>query len=115
MNYYERLKDIREDNDLTQVDVAEILKTTRQQVSKWETGKGLPDASIMKDLCNILKITVNELLSGELINKEEYNLSEQLRSSTVIFERRWMEKSITMSLDVGENIKIFARYDICFC
>ena len=38
MNYYERLKDIREDNDLTQVDVAEILKTTRQQVSKWETG-----------------------------------------------------------------------------
>lgn len=38
MNYYERLKDIREDNDLTQVDVANILKTTRQQVSKWETG-----------------------------------------------------------------------------
>lgn len=38
MNYYERLKHIREDNDLTQADIAELLKTTRQQVSKWETG-----------------------------------------------------------------------------
>ena len=38
MNHYERLKDIREDNDLTQKDVADLLNTTRQQVSKWETG-----------------------------------------------------------------------------
>lgn len=38
MNYFERLKDMREDNDLTQSDIAAILKTTRQQVSKWETG-----------------------------------------------------------------------------
>lgn len=42
MNYYQRLKDIREDNDLKQTDVAEILGTTRQQVSKWETGKQIP-------------------------------------------------------------------------
>ena len=38
MNYYERLKSVREDNDLKQTDIAAILKTTRQQVSKWETG-----------------------------------------------------------------------------
>lgn len=38
MNYYERLKNIREDNDLTQNDIADILGTTRQQVSKWENG-----------------------------------------------------------------------------
>lgn len=38
MNYYERLKDMREDHDLTQNDIAELLKTTRQQVSKWENG-----------------------------------------------------------------------------
>ncbi|MBR3844706.1 MAG: helix-turn-helix transcriptional regulator [Clostridia bacterium] len=38
MNHYERLRDVREDRDLTQSDIAEILKTTRQQVSKWETG-----------------------------------------------------------------------------
>ena len=49
------------------------MNITYKAVSKWETGKGLPDASIMKDLCNILKITVNELLSGELIDSENYN------------------------------------------
>jgi transcriptional regulator with XRE-family HTH domain len=38
MNYYQRLKDIREDKDLTQTDVAKLLKTTRQQVGKWENG-----------------------------------------------------------------------------
>lgn len=38
MEYYKRLKDIREDNDLTQADVAEFLQTTKQQVSKWENG-----------------------------------------------------------------------------
>ena len=38
MNYYQRLKDIREDNDLTQTDIAKLLKTTRQQVGKWENG-----------------------------------------------------------------------------
>jgi transcriptional regulator with XRE-family HTH domain len=38
MNYYQRLKDIREDHDLTQTDVAKLLKTTRQQVGKWENG-----------------------------------------------------------------------------
>ena len=38
MNYYERLKDLREDNDFTQADIAALLGTTRQQVSKWENG-----------------------------------------------------------------------------
>jgi len=38
MNYYQRLKDIREDHDLTQTDIAKLLKTTRQQVGKWENG-----------------------------------------------------------------------------
>ena len=38
MNHYERLRELREDHDLTQSDVADLLKTTRQQVGKWETG-----------------------------------------------------------------------------
>jgi transcriptional regulator with XRE-family HTH domain len=39
MELYQRLKDLREDHDLTQQDIAEILQTTREQVSKYETGK----------------------------------------------------------------------------
>ena len=63
----------RKKQKLTQEQLAEKLGITAKAVSKWETGKGLPDASIMKDLCNILKITVNELLSGELIDKTNYD------------------------------------------
>ena len=39
MDFYQRLKDLREDHDLTQQDVADVLQTTREQISKYETGK----------------------------------------------------------------------------
>ena len=39
MNHFQRLKDLREDHDLTQNDIAEVLQTTREQISKYETGK----------------------------------------------------------------------------
>jgi len=62
----------RKKQNLTQEQLAEKLGITYKAVSKWETGKGLPDASIMMDLCNILEISVNDLLSGEKITKEQY-------------------------------------------
>ena len=63
----------RKENNLTQMKLAEMLAVTDRAVSKWETGKSLPDSSIMIELCNILKITVNDLLSGEVVNVENYN------------------------------------------
>lgn len=54
----------RREKDLTQVQLAEKLGITDRAVSKWETGKSLPDSSIMLELSGILGITVNELLSG---------------------------------------------------
>ncbi|MBR4073581.1 MAG: helix-turn-helix transcriptional regulator, partial [Clostridia bacterium] len=65
--------------NLTQAALAEKLGITDRAVSKWERGKGLPDVSIMIDLCEILGITVNELLSGEKISMENSNQkNEQL-------------------------------------
>ena len=59
--------------------LAERLGITDRAVSKWENGKSMPDSSIMLDLCKELKITVNELLSGEKINMENNNQkNEQL-------------------------------------
>lgn len=55
----------RKDLGITQFQLAEKLGITDRAVSKWENGRSLPDASIMLDLCNILKITVNDLLRGE--------------------------------------------------
>ena len=58
--------------DLTQLQLAEKLNITDRAISKWETGKALPDSSIMLDLCDILQITVNDLLSGEVVSMENY-------------------------------------------
>lgn len=63
----------RKDKGLTQMQLAEKLNISNRTVSKWETGKSIPDVSIMLELCEILGITVNELLSGERIaTMEDY-------------------------------------------
>lgn len=58
---------------LTQMQLAEKLNITDRAVSKWENGKSMPDSSIMLELCEILKITVNDLLCGEVISVEKYD------------------------------------------
>lgn len=63
----------RKKNNLTQMQLAEKLNITDRAISKWENGKAMPDSSIMLDLCNELKISVNELLSGEMIDMNNYN------------------------------------------
>ena len=67
------IAECRKKNNLTQMQLAEKLDITDRAVSKWENGKGMPDSSIMLDLCNELKISVNELLSGEVIEMKNYN------------------------------------------
>lgn len=62
----------RKEKGLTQKQLAENLNITDRAVSKWETGKSIPDAAIMLDLCKILGISANELLSGERIAMENY-------------------------------------------
>ena len=67
------IAECRKKKELTQMQLAEKLNITDRAISKWETGKGMPDSSIMLDLCNELKITVNELLSGEMIDMKDYD------------------------------------------
>lgn len=58
---------------ITQSELAEKLGVTDRAVSNWENGKNMPDLSLFKPLCDILGITINELMSGEKINNKEYN------------------------------------------
>ncbi len=64
----------RKEKRMTQAQLAEKLNITDRAVSKWETGRGMPDSSIMLELCNELGITVNELLCGERLKMDDYNL-----------------------------------------
>ena len=63
----------RKSVNLTQMQLAERLNITDRAVSKWERGKSLPDSAIMLELCEILQITVNDLLSGEVVTMDNYN------------------------------------------
>ena len=65
------IAECRKKNNLTQMQLAEKLNITDRALSKWETGKAMPDSGIMLDLCIELIITVNELLSGEMIDMKE--------------------------------------------
>ena len=68
----------RKSQNLTQIQLAEKLCITDRAISKWECGKALPDSSLMLELCEILKISVNELLTGEELNMNDYNKQAEL-------------------------------------
>ena len=71
------IAECRKKNNLTQMQLAEKLNITDRAVSKWENGKGMPDSSIMLDLCSELKISVNDLLCGEMISMENKNEKQE--------------------------------------
>ena len=67
------IAELRKQQNMTQSDLAEKLNVSNRAVSKWETGKSLPDPGIMQELCLYLKTNVNELLSGERISTDDYS------------------------------------------
>ena len=71
------IAECRKEKKITQAQLAEKLCITDKAISKWERGIAMPDSSIMLELCNILEINVNELLSGERITKEDENKKNQ--------------------------------------
>ena len=62
MTYYQRLKDIREDHDLKQQDIADILNVRRQQISKWETGAQMMGVDKYIVLAKYYNVSVDYLL-----------------------------------------------------
>lgn len=75
------IAECRKAKKITQEKLAEQLGVTDRSISNWENGKNMPDLSLFKPLCKILDITINELLSGEKLNKEEYQ--EKLEENIV--------------------------------
>ena len=66
------IKELRERNKMTQLQLADKLGVTYKTISKWECGKGLPEVSLMLPMCAALDITVNDLLSGEKVPSTDY-------------------------------------------
>lgn len=64
---------VRKEKNMTQQELANKLNITDRAISHWENGRSMPDAGIMLELCKLLDINVNELLSAKKIIKESYN------------------------------------------
>ena len=64
------IKSIREAKGITQTQLAEMIGVTGKAVSKWETGKGLPDISLLQPLATALDTSVMALMTGELVTNQ---------------------------------------------
>lgn len=93
---------LRKELGLTQKELAEKLEVTDKAISRWETGKGLPDASLLKPLAEIFGVSVGELLSGKRLD------DSQIKSQTdhIILESLSYEES-------QEKWKAILRYVFC--
>lgn len=105
----------RKEQGMTQANLAEKLGITDRAVSKWENGKSMPDSGIMLELCELLEINVNELLSGEKIDmnnyeeKTEENLRQVLnRVEKILNENRVLKLAITILLII---IAMFVTFE----
>lgn len=65
------IKKIREENNLTQKELADRLGVTFQAVSKWENGKNAPDLGILKQISDEFNVNIDEILSGKRSSKKE--------------------------------------------
>lgn len=101
----------RRERGLTQIQLAEKLGVTDRAVSKWETGRSLPDASLMQELCGILKITVNDLLCGEVVSMQNYNEKADHNLIEMVREKEKADKrllSLEIVMGITSSVFLFA-------
>ncbi len=89
----------RKKKNLTQMQLAEKLNITDRAISKWETGKSLPDSSIMLELCDVLEITVNDLLNGEVVIMDNYKEKSEKLILEMAKQKEYTDRSM-LSLEI---------------
>ena len=101
----------RKGANLTQMQLAEKLGISDRAVSKWETGRAMPDSSIMLELCAILSITVNDLLSGEIVTMDNYNKELENNLLEMIKQKELADKrllSVEVFIGITATVVLFA-------
>ena len=91
---------------LTQKELADRIGVSDKTISKWETGKSLPDISYYEPLCGALNIKVNELLSGEYLNDDIYLKKAENNFIEIIRENNFSKKKVVIRLFAGLSLFI---------
>ncbi len=100
----------RKQTGLTQAQLAEKMNITDRAVSKWETGRAMPDTAIMLDLCDTLGITVNELLMGEKTSMENNDKKNEQLLLEMAQELEKKNKTIWTTMWVIMIVSIIALF-----
>ena len=95
------IAEVRKAQGLTQRQLADALSISDKTVSKWETGKGLPEVSLMLPLCDALHITVNDLLSGERVSAADYQRKAEENMMDLIKENVENKRRMALSIVCG--------------
>ena len=82
----------RKEKNMTQSELAEKLGVTDKSIGNWENGRNMPDLSLLKPLCKELDITVNDLLSGEKLNKANEKKYEENIINTLDYSHKRIKK-----------------------
>lgn len=97
----------RKSRDLTQLQLAERLGITDRAVSKWETGRAMPDSSIMLELCDLLGINVNDLLCGEVVTMDEYNKELEKNLLEMMAQKEKADKKLlALEIFIGATVSV---------
>lgn len=94
----EFIAELRKAKGMTQKQLANTLSVTDKAVSRWETGKGLPDISSLLALSELFSVTVNELLYGHRIEKEEIEKIAEVNVVTALSESAANKKKSKKSI-----------------
>lgn len=104
----------RKEKEMTQKQMGDALGVSDKTISKWECGKGMPDISIMIPLCELLDISVNELLSGEHLTEEAYqgkaeeNMVDLIKEQKKISKKQYITSILSALLGVITLVAIIA-------
>ncbi len=82
------IAELRREKEMTQTELADIIGVSDKTVSKWETGRGMPEISTLPLLCDTLGVSVNELLSGERVAAESYTQRAEENMVTLLKESK---------------------------
>lgn len=91
----------RKNKKYTQRQLADVLGISDKTISKWETGNGFPEISLLLPLCEELEISVNELLSGERLSEKDYKQKAEENMVSFIREKEENKKKMQLTFLVG--------------
>jgi len=111
------IQELRKEKDMTQMQLAEKLGVTDRAISNWENGRRMPDLSLIKLLCDELGISINDLLSGEIVDKDIYQdkFEENIMNTIDYTNKKIKRNNFIFKVIIASIIALFVSLITVFC